>query len=217
MLDDFVSLDGSPLAVYLAMPAGDAPFLVHGAIRRSGSVLELGSGPGRVTRVLAALGHPVVAVDDSKEMLAHVTGAEVVCADVQQLELGRQFDAVLLGSTLINSPSASRRRALLEVCRRHVDSDGVVLIERYQPGWLLDTEHAEGMVGPVEVEFDRLEWTGTVVSARMTYRLAERVWSQPFQAMDMDDVALAAEAAATGLRIDRWLDDARTWGLLRSE
>ncbi len=40
------------------------------------SILELGCGAGRVTHPLVALGHPVVAVDESPEMLAHVRGAE---------------------------------------------------------------------------------------------------------------------------------------------
>lgn len=71
-----MSVDGSPLAIYLALPAGDDPMIIHNAAPPEASILELGSGPGRLTRVLVALGHEVVAVDDSPEMLAHVTGAE---------------------------------------------------------------------------------------------------------------------------------------------
>ena len=48
-----------------------------------------------MTHPLVALGHPVVAVDESPEMLARVRGAETVRARIQDLDLGRTFDAVL--------------------------------------------------------------------------------------------------------------------------
>ncbi|MGB8360123.1 MAG: hypothetical protein WCE80_01845, partial [Acidimicrobiia bacterium] len=35
----------------------------------TGSILELGSGPGRITHPLVAMGHAVVAVDDSRQAL----------------------------------------------------------------------------------------------------------------------------------------------------
>ena len=46
---------------------------------------------------LIALGHPVVAVDESPEMLAHVGGAETVRARIQDLALGRRFGVVPAG------------------------------------------------------------------------------------------------------------------------
>ncbi len=107
----FVSEDGSPLPVYLALPAGIGPMIVHGAIESGSSILELGSGPGRMTRVIVALGHRVTAVDDSDEMLAHVTGAECVRADAFSVDLGCSFDVVLAASNLVNAPG--RRRAQL--------------------------------------------------------------------------------------------------------
>ncbi|WP_206784385.1 bifunctional 2-polyprenyl-6-hydroxyphenol methylase/3-demethylubiquinol 3-O-methyltransferase UbiG [Amycolatopsis sp. MtRt-6] len=79
-----VTADGSPVDVYLLLPP-------------NASILELGSGAGRVTHPLLDLGHEVVAVDDSASMLAHVR-AETVCARIGNLDLGRTFDAVLLGS-----------------------------------------------------------------------------------------------------------------------
>src|SRR5438093_6907399 len=84
------------------------------------SILELGCGAGRVTHPLVALGHPVVAVDESPEMLAHVRGAETVRARIQDLRLGRPFDAVLLASFLVNVADHGLRRRTLEVCREHV-------------------------------------------------------------------------------------------------
>jgi predicted RNA methylase len=55
------------------------PEIVHAAAGSPrASVLELGAGTGRIADALAALGHPVVAVDESPEMLAHIRNAETV-------------------------------------------------------------------------------------------------------------------------------------------
>jgi SAM-dependent methyltransferase len=214
---DFVSSDGSPLAMYLALPAGEEPLVVHRAITPEASILELGSGPGRVTRVLVALGHEVVAVDDSPEMLAHVTGATTVCADVYDagLDLGRRFDTVLAGSHLVNEPDETRRAALWAVCRRHVDDDGVVLVQRYPPGWLLHAGAARSAHGPVETSFEPGRLDGAVRSATVTYRLDNRSWAQSFDAIDVGDDLLATDAGAVGLVIDRMVTDDGTWVALR--
>ncbi len=207
---DAVSPDGSPVAVYLALPPGDVPDLVHGAVRAGGSILDLGSGPGRMTRALATLGHPMVAVDDSAEMLDHVGDAERVLADAYSLRLDRRFDGVLAASHLINDPVPERRAALLEVCRAHVADDGVVLVQRLEhpptPG--------VGHVGPVEIELQIHQQTGADFDATVTYRLDGQEWPQPFVARAVDDDLLTAEATAAGLRFERCLDDLRAWCLL---
>lgn len=202
--------------MYLALPAGDDPMIIHGAIPAGSSVLELGSGPGRVTRVLIALGHTVVAVDDSDKMLAHVTGAETVCADVFDLDLGRRFDVVVAASTLINQPRRERRRSLLDVCARHVNANGSVLIERYRPGWLATAGVATGTSGPVEMTFTPLSRSGAVVRASMTYRLGASSWEQRFEATDVNDEILVEDAAAAKLTVAGSLTDDETWVRLRS-
>ncbi len=60
--------DGSPVELYARLAAGDEPSIVHGAIPAGATVLDLGSGAGRIAHALIALGHPVVAVDNSPEM-----------------------------------------------------------------------------------------------------------------------------------------------------
>jgi SAM-dependent methyltransferase len=201
--------------MYLALPAGDGPMVIHRAGGEAASILELGSGPGRVTRVLVALGHAVVAVDDSEEMLQHVTGAEAVCADLFQLDLARQFDVVVAASHLVNTPGRDARSALLQVCRRHVHDDGVVLVERYPPGWLLAAAPARSTVGPVELGFEPGPLAGSVRSATMTYRLDDHTWSQDFDAEDIDDVKLRSEAGDAGLAVVSTLTDDATWVALR--
>jgi SAM-dependent methyltransferase len=78
------------------LPAGADPGIIHAAVPGGTSILELGSGTGRVTSALTALGRPVVAVDESAEMLARVRGAETVQAGIEDLSLSRLFDVVLL-------------------------------------------------------------------------------------------------------------------------
>lgn len=214
-MSDFVSADGSPLSLYLAIPAGETPQTIDAALPPRSSILELGSGPGRITRVLVALGHRVVAVDDSEEMLEHVTGAEKVCADVFALDIGRQFDCVLAGSHLINVPDGEQRRRLLEVCRTHVSPSGVVLIERYSPGWAPGAEAFESRMGIVDIAFAPVELNGATLTAEMTYRLGDREWVQRFDTVDIDDDILSTEAEHAGLVVDRVLDERGTWVLLK--
>ncbi len=116
-MDEGVASDGSPVEVYLALPPGETPALIDGAIPKGSTILELGSGPGRIARQLVSLGHRVVAVDDSPEMLSHIDYAETVLADLFSLDLGRRFDAVVAASHLINAPDRERRLELLAVCK----------------------------------------------------------------------------------------------------
>ena len=124
-------VDGSPVQAYAAMSDDTyAAGLVHAAVPPGATVLELGCGTGRVTRPLLALGHPVVAVDGSAALLAHVHGARTVCADVEGLDLDERFDVVLLMSYLVES---GRREALLNACGRHVADGGSVILQRLPP------------------------------------------------------------------------------------
>ena len=82
-----VAPDGSPVEVYLRLPPRGEAEIIHAAIPAAAEVLELGCGVGRITHELIRLGHPVVAVDESPEMLAHVLGAETVRARIEELEL----------------------------------------------------------------------------------------------------------------------------------
>ena len=64
-----ITPDGCAVDFYGLLPPGRDPEVIHGAIGAGASILELGAGAGRVTHALLRLGHPVVAVDESAEML----------------------------------------------------------------------------------------------------------------------------------------------------
>lgn len=184
---------------------------MHGAVPEGAEILELGCGAGRLTHPLVALGHPVVAVDQSEEMLRHVRGAETVLGDIETLELGRRFPCVLLASHLVNADDADRA-AFLACCRRHVAADGVVLIQRLEPE--TDWSTLEGRTqerGGVSVTLRDVHLDGRSLSAVAEYRIGDDVWRQPFTSRLLDDEELADELAAAGLRLGRVLDERRTW------
>jgi SAM-dependent methyltransferase len=210
-----VTADGSPVAVYLALPAGDEPQLIHDAAGAGASILELGCGAGRVTRPLAAMGHPMVAVDNSLSMLEHVTVGETIHADITKLDLGRAFDAVVAASHLVNNGDRSWARALLDSCGRHVGADGVVLVQRWDPEWLASVTVRDREFGPVSASFRALARRGPELDATVTFRLGDQAWTQTFKAVVVDDDDLAEYAAASDLVLDGWLDEDRTWARLR--
>jgi len=112
-----VAPDGSPVQIYVALPAEPELGRIRSLVSPGARILDLGCGTGRIANSLAADGHLVVAVDNSEAMLARVVGAEVVLGDVRTLDLHRQFDVVLALSHLINHPDRSCRVNLLRVCR----------------------------------------------------------------------------------------------------
>jgi SAM-dependent methyltransferase len=208
--DAAVAPDGSPVLVYRRIPPAGEPETVHAAIPKGATILELGAGAGRVTHPLVALGHPVTAVDDSPAMLAEIHGARTVHADIVELDLAERFDAVLLGSHLLNDPD--RAAAFLATARRHVADGGVVLAEVYPPD--LDWGAAVGQAsraGPVTITVTRAAAKGQRVDAEVAYEVEGRRWSQPFTAVVRDEADLRDTLASAGLAFDRWLDRSRGW------
>ncbi len=214
MTDPDVAPDGSPVAVYRALEGGTDLEVVLQCLRTGASVLDLGSGPGRIANPLARAGHDVVAVDDSQAMLDHVEGAITVLADLWTLDLGRAFDVVLAMSHLINDPGRARRVQLLEVCVRHLAPTGVVLVQRLPLGRTPAEERRT--VGDVRVHMHDVELLPNGYRASNTYTVGNESWTQDYESEWVDDTELAACAATAGLRVDRVLDDARRWLVLRS-
>lgn len=204
-----VTADGSPVPFYLAFPAGNDAEIVHGVVPAGGAVLELGCGAGRTTRELVRLGHPVVAVDDSAEMLAHVKDAEAVQASIEELNLGRRFAGVLLASHLINTQDDAQRSAFLVTCERHVSPDGAVVIQRTDPAWAATaTEGITYDEGGVRVGLRGVARDGQTFSAVAVYEVGEDRWEQPYTARILDDAAIETDLAAAGLALRKCLDAA---------
>ena len=206
-----VAPDGSPVELYRNLPSFGEAEIVSGAIAPNASVLELGCGTGRMTARLVERGHPVTAVDESGEMLSHVRDAETVQARIQDLDLERQFDCVLLASHLINAPDAAGRAALVRSCRRHVATHGRVLMQAYPADWRPQTGTTVQR-GDVVVEMVSARWTGPLLNATVEYRMADRTWRHgPFQARVLTEDELRALLRRGGLEMVEWLDSRRSW------
>lgn len=85
-------------------------------VPRGANILELGAGPGAMTRVLLGRGHAVTVVENAPDAVATLKtmGAEVLQSDLNALGWseqlrGRQFDAVLACDVLehLNEPEAT--------------------------------------------------------------------------------------------------------------
>lgn len=206
MLASDVTPDGSPVAVYLALsPSPEFDPLVE-ALPGNGSVLDLGCGTGRLSDLLAWLGYEVVAVDESPEMLAHVTDrVEVVCGRIEELDLGRRFDVVVLAGNLVNTAEIEQRTAFLGAVRRHLHDEGRAFVQRYDPGWAANVIEHGGAAGQVQVHLEVEERVGPVFAATSTFRLADQSWVQRFRARVVDDEEMRAALGAADLELDSWL------------
>lgn len=206
-----VTRDGSPVEMYTRMPSFGEPEIVHQAIPAGAEILELGSGAGRMTHRLLELGHPITAVDNSAEMLAHVRGAETVNADIEGLDLGRRFACVLLASHLIDTDE-SERTPFLETCARHVAPDGVVVVQRYDREWAAHPTPIDSERGGVRIRVIDPRREGSLLTASSEYEVDGRRWRQgPYTATILDDDELRAALSGAGLELDSWLDERRTW------
>lgn len=208
-VDDEYAPDGSPVLLYAALEPLGEPEVVHGAVPAGAEILELGAGAGRITRRLVALGHPVVAVDQSRAMLDRIDGAEVVLGDIETLALGRRFPVVLLASNFVNDTDRSRVRAYLDCCARHVLQDGQVLLQGYPRDWRPDSEWRE--LGGVRARLRSFELDGSLLRGEMEYVVAGDTLVHAFEAVLVDEAQLDAELAAAGLRRRRFLDEQCAW------
>ena len=200
------------MELYSLLPSLGEPEVVHAAIPARASILELGAGAGRVTHPLLELGHPVVAVDESAEMLARVRGAETVRARIQELHLGRRFEVVLLASFLVNTPDRELRRRFLTACHEHVRDDGCVLVQRHEPRWFDQAAEGERTGGGITFRLRDLTRPGPgLLTATVEYQVGERVWTQWFTAERLDDDPLAAALGGAGLAVDAYLTADGSW------
>lgn len=203
--------DGSPVEAFALLPPGPAPEVVDAAIARASTILDLGSGAGRLAHPLVQRGHTLTCVDQSPEMLAHVEGAETVLADIEGLDLGRTFDVVLLASNLVNTPYVDQRAAFLDACVHHVGAGGCVLVQRLDPELVPDAIDVESTADGVTYSLKDVEHVGNLFVATVGFTIGDRHWDHRFRGEVLDDDALEAALAASGLKVAAYLDGQRTW------
>jgi SAM-dependent methyltransferase len=207
-----ITADGCAVDLYAQLPAMGEPEIIHAAVPAGASILDLGCGTGRVAHGLIALGHEVVAVDQSAEMLEHVRGAESVCAPIAGLDLDRQFDAVLLASHLANTPDDAERQALLATGARHLAGDGRLIVQWHPPSWFDSvSDGPRGMLGAVGAQLVDVVRDSDLLSATARYWTDTEMWTQPFTARRFSEDGMRGELALASLVFDEWLTEDHTW------
>jgi SAM-dependent methyltransferase len=111
-------------------------FKTHGD-RQIKTVLDLGCGTGNHALPLSLRGFEVTGVDRSESMLAHARRKAALAerdafyqADIQSLNLGRQFDAALLMFAVLGYQLDNAEvTAALRTARQHLRSGGLLLFD----------------------------------------------------------------------------------------
>lgn len=128
--------------VECASYAADLPVWRALAEERSGPVLDVGCGTGRVALDLAASGHDVTALDSDAELVRELASrsrerglrVDTVTADARSFALGRRFALAIAPMQvfqLLGGPEG--RRGALERAREHLDPGGVLAVALADP------------------------------------------------------------------------------------
>ncbi|MEU8542608.1 class I SAM-dependent methyltransferase [Streptomyces sp. NPDC048717] len=211
-----ITPDGCAVDLYRRLGPGTEPEVIGSAVPAGATLLELGSGAGRVTAPLAERGFAVTAVDESAEMLEAVgeraPGVETVLSSIEDLDLSRRFDAVVLGSFLVHTADVETRRALLATCRRHVKDDGRVLIQREGADWHVDLPRERHDPAGYTVRIMSAEPVEEGVnSVHAEYVFPDARWTQTFLSRPLTHEALAGHLEAAGLAFESYLTEDGTW------
>jgi 2-polyprenyl-3-methyl-5-hydroxy-6-metoxy-1,4-benzoquinol methylase len=176
------------------------------------NVLDLGCGAGRLAHGLLDAGYEVTAVDQCEAMLDHVdAGVERHLADIEGLDLGRRFGAVLLSSFLVNTTDEAQRHAFLATCARHVAPGGAVYVQRLDPELVPLAMDAESEDAGVVYAMSDVRHDGARFEATMRFVIGADSWEHRYAGVVLDDAAFEAALAPHGLRVTRYLDHQRTW------
>ncbi|CAM5693525.1 class I SAM-dependent methyltransferase [Streptomyces hirsutus] len=207
-----ITPDGCAVELYSRLPVGDEPDIIAAAVPKGASVLELGSGVGRMTHALLERGFGVTAVDESAEMLERVRGARTICGPVERLRLDETFDVVLLASFLVHAGDAEVRRGLLRACVRHLAEGGCVLIQREGEDYHTNVPRERVDPAGFTVRIVSVEPVGDGVDAvHAEYVFPDAVWTQTFRSRPLTKEQFEEALGEEGLRVDRYLTEDGMW------
>lgn len=208
--------------VECASYAADLPVWRALAEERSGPLLDVGCGTGRVALDLAARGHDVTALDSDAELLRELASrsrerglrVDTMTADARSFALGRRFALAIAPMQvfqLLGGPEG--RRGALERAREHLDPGGVLAVAladpfeavppddalppvpdvREQDGWVLSSQPVAVRPENGTVAIDRLR---QLVSP--TGELTQELFTVRLDTVAVDELEREAERA--GLR-----------------
>jgi SAM-dependent methyltransferase len=209
--------DGCSVEVYRrAAYAGEIEHL-RPQLKPGAKVLELGCGTGLLTHRLLELGCDVTGVDNSTDMLAHVSErVRRIHSDIEVLALADRFDIVLLPSGLINHADAVVRRNFVAAAARHLLPDGQLILKSQDSSWL-----RTAAVGPIRddaglsielVHVDRkVDGQGMQVRMTLQYTIDHDSWTHSFTVVPLDECSVALLLQEEGFGPITALDQTRLW------
>lgn len=140
----------------------DEPFFKEMAKRYSSPILELGCGTGRISLLLAEVGHEIVGIDLSSEMMdiAHEKLEKLPkdvqsrvtfhSGDITNFKLDQKFPLIIIPSAFKFLLTTDDQLACLRCVREHLQDDGVFILDLY-PGEAFE-EDGSHTVGPEEID-----------------------------------------------------------------
>ncbi len=207
-----ITPDGCAVELYARLSVGEEPDIIAAAAPAGAHILELGSGVGRMTHPLLERGFTVTAVDESAEMLERVRGARTICGPIEDLDLGETFDVVILASFLVHTADTGVRRAMLEVCARHVAEGGSVLIQREGEDWHKNVPRERVDPAGYTVRIVSAEpLGGGVNSVHAEYVFPDTTWTQTFRSRPLTRERFEEALGEAGLRAERYLTEDGVW------
>lgn len=188
---------------------------------RTGRVLELGVGTGRLALPLADRGVEVVGVDSSAAMLGLLRakpGSERIelheadLADLSGLELDRMDVVLLAFNTFFNITESGGQVACLRSVASWFTEDGSVVIEAFVPADDLSTtgrrlEPSRLSVDEVVLTVSEVADNGVTVSGQHVHIRESGIRLRPWKLRMLTPQALDELADGAGLSLhDRWSD-----------
>jgi SAM-dependent methyltransferase len=127
--------------IYPSFPTADAVRRIADlAFDRTGPVLDLGIGTGRLALPLTAAGVDVHGIEASPAMITRLrarpggTAVRVWPADMAEWTIPERYSVIVCAvSTLFMLPERRLQASCLRAARRHLQPDGVVVIEAFVP------------------------------------------------------------------------------------
>jgi hypothetical protein len=145
-------------------------------------------------------------------MLEAITDAETVVSSIETLDLRRTFDAVVLGSNLVNTPDDTQRQAFLRTCRRHMHQRSIALIEAYAPDRVRGAKTGILSQGDgINCYLEELRRQGALFRATIVYEAEDARWTQTFAAKLLSELDLMRELERADLAFQQWRNDSKSW------
>jgi SAM-dependent methyltransferase len=207
------SPDGCSVELYRRLPYLGELEDILASLRTHRTVLELGCGTGRLCSRLLEVGLEVAGVDESADMLLWMpAGVEAIQGNIETLNLGRRWSAVMLASHLINHPDDRIRRAFVECARRHVESGGTFYLKRHDVAWLSSV--APGPLGEragVAMFAATVSRHDGLVTMTVRYEGFNGTWTQSFSAAPLIEAQVEDLLRHAGFHHVRWYGAGHPW------